>query len=453
MTIMAEFGAYLSAMQAEDDGVVDALGLHLADTVGAQIACVASAEARTLIAYRQALPEFSGAADGDLFSRIALHCALARASEADDIHLASMTTPGSIVVPCALMMLAEPARGEERAAAAALLCGYEAMTRLGRVVDGPTILYRGIWPTYFTAGFAAAAVAARLLGLDAVRTAHALALALKSAAPSVGNSHGASRWWLIGEAVRSGVAAALAARGGVGDDGDVLQSRLLPDVYGIAPRTALLLEDRGEAALAGVSFKPWCAARQTMPATQALLDLLARGLRVEEIEQITAHVLPPHLQMIAHGVRAGDRAAHLTSLPYQMAVAALAPDRQLDLFPGDRPVAPAVAAFMDRIAVVPDDTLMADYPSRWPARVTVKTGQGERGLTVTEVPGDPGRPLTEAALKEKFHRLVAAALPPARAEELWQQARHGLRRPGALSGLALALDRVVAQTALRQAGR
>jgi hypothetical protein len=53
-----------------------------------------------------------------------------------------------------------------------------AMTRLGRVISGPDVLYRGIWPTYFSAPFGIAAVAARLRQLDANQTAHALALAL-----------------------------------------------------------------------------------------------------------------------------------------------------------------------------------------------------------------------------------------------------------------------------------
>ena len=50
---------------------------------------------------------------------------------------------------------------------AAIIAGYEVMTRLGRAIDGPTILYRGIWPTYFAAPFGVAAVVARLLQLDA----------------------------------------------------------------------------------------------------------------------------------------------------------------------------------------------------------------------------------------------------------------------------------------------
>ena len=86
--------------------------------------------------------------------------------------------------------------------AAAMLAGYEAMIRLGLALKGPNILYRGIWPTYFAAGFATAAVAARLMRLDEAQTAHALALALNMAAPAVGQHHAATtaRWFLAGNA-------------------------------------------------------------------------------------------------------------------------------------------------------------------------------------------------------------------------------------------------------------
>ena len=63
-----------------------------------------------------------------------------------------------------------------------------------------------------------------------------------------------------------------------------------------------------------------------MAATQALKEMLAEGVAAESILRIGVAVLPPHLKMIDHGVTAGDRFSHLTSVQYQMAVAALAPD-------------------------------------------------------------------------------------------------------------------------------
>jgi 2-methylcitrate dehydratase PrpD len=87
--------------------------------------------------------------------------ALARLSEIDDIHLASMTTPGAIVVPAALTIAASLPDVASDDIAAAIIAGYEAMIRLGAAIDGPSVLYRGIWPTYFAAPLGAAAVAAR----------------------------------------------------------------------------------------------------------------------------------------------------------------------------------------------------------------------------------------------------------------------------------------------------
>ena len=63
-----------------------------------------------------------------------------------------------------------------------------------------------------------------------------------------------------------------------------------------------------------------------MAATQALKEILAEGVEPQSIARIGVAVLPPHLKMIDHGVTAGDRFSHLTSVQYQMAVAALAPD-------------------------------------------------------------------------------------------------------------------------------
>ena len=66
--------------------------LHVADTAGAWIAGSRTAEGRALLALRPA-----GAGNGGL--DVATPCALARLSEVDNIHLASTTTPGGIVIP------------------------------------------------------------------------------------------------------------------------------------------------------------------------------------------------------------------------------------------------------------------------------------------------------------------------------------------------------------------
>ena len=78
-----------------------------------------------------------------------------------------------------------------------------------------------------------------------------------------------------------------------------------------------------------------------MAATQALREILADGVEPQSILRIGVAVLPPHLKMIDHGVTAGDRFSHLTSVQYQMAVAALAPDLAYGLSGPSGPISPA----------------------------------------------------------------------------------------------------------------
>jgi 2-methylcitrate dehydratase PrpD len=292
-----------------------------------------------------------------------------------------------------------------------MLAGYEAMVRLGRAINGPEVLFRGIWTSYFAAPFGAAAVASRLLNLSAQQAAHALAHALTMSAPSVGEHEASTtaRWWLFGQAVRKGVSAALAAQAGFTADIGIMRSRLLPDVFGIKPDLAAMAGGQDQPlAFSEVSFKPWCAARQTMAATQALREMLAGGLSADRITAIKAFVVPLHLKMIEHGVKPGDRGSYMKSLPYQMAIAALQPESRFDVSPAKTPSDPLMD-FMKRITVVGDQALMARYPREWPARIIVETRDGPREHAVTAVPGEPGRPLTIPELASKFDRLAAAA--------------------------------------------
>jgi len=146
-----------------------------------------------------------------------------------------------------------------------------------------------------------------------------------------------------------------------------------------------------------------------MAATQALREIIAEGVEPDEIEQIEAFVLPPHLKMIDHGVRPGDRASRLTSLPYQIAVVAMQPAMAFDV--GQTAAdAEALQPLMTRVAVQADAALLADYPRRWPARVVVHTRAGVKERQISDVPGDPARPMTKQQIRGKFIGLAEPVL-------------------------------------------
>src|SRR5262249_20864227 len=105
-------------------------------------------------------------------------CAPARSTEIDDIHLASCTTPGAVLVPTVLALGAMGRLRALRGVCAAALAGYEALIRVGVAGDGPIALHHGIWPTHAAATFGSAAAASRAYRLTREGTMAALTTAL-----------------------------------------------------------------------------------------------------------------------------------------------------------------------------------------------------------------------------------------------------------------------------------
>lgn len=413
MTALETFGEFIAqgVRNRLSPEMRAAVQLHAIDTVAAWVAASRIPEAKQIEQSRAALAEgVSGAA-----LDIMLNCARVRMSEVDDIHLGAMITPGSFIVPAALSIAATLPRTDGLALNEAIVCGYEAMVRLGLAVDGPTILYRGIWPSHFAAPFGVAAVAARLLDLTPVQSAHALGFALTLAAPGVGAPTGTTttRWIAAGTNARHGYFAARAAQAGFTSDPGLIEGPYLKNVYAISLDVAKLTGELGaRAAISDVSFKPWCAARQTMAATQALKEIVAGGVDVGAISSIEVAVPPPFLRMVDHGIGESDRMSRLTSVQYQMAAALFDPASVFDV--GQTGKVPAdVLSLMAKIKVAADDSLLQEFPKVWRARVAVKTADAQHERSVTAVPGDPARPLSSSDINAKFHhladRLIGAA--------------------------------------------
>jgi 2-methylcitrate dehydratase PrpD len=431
MTVLEKLGAHVARGGAAP--VREALRLRVADTVGAWIAGSSTREGRALLKF--------GANRDAMSDRVAVHCALARLSEIDDIHLASGTTPGALVVPAALTIAASLGREGARLAEA-MAVGYDVMVRLGAALGGPSILYRGIWPTYLAAPFAVAAVAARLLGLTETQAAHALGIALVLASPGVGRPSGTttSRWLAIGNAARNGVTAALSAQNGFTGDLRILEGEFFSSVYGLSPNQAALLDDRP--VLGEVSFKPWCGAKQTMAAAQAVREIIEEGVPPSTMSNLVVGVPPPTLKMVDHGVVAGERASYLTSVSYQMALLALHPDATIDVRQTPESVPAEIRDFMAKISVRADEDLLRHYPKSWPARVVVTTALARHEKLVLHVPGDPERPFDELRVAAKFRRVVVPIVGERAAERLLERCLHALDEgPAALLGEIAQLEK------------
>jgi len=413
MTALERIAADILAINP-DQAERAALRLHILDTIGAWHAGARTPDGAALRDLAKAPVQAMG--DGAL-DRIAVACATVRLTEIDDIHLPSCTTPGSVVVPVALGLAA--ALPDPRDIPAAMVTGYRAMIRLGEAIDGANILYRGIWPTYFTAPFAAAAITARLLGLDAAKTANALAMALTMSTGGAGRTapvqplrgQTTSRWLLLGNAVRAGCLAALAAERGMTADLTLLDGDWLKATHGITVYPQPL--DRiADPALSEISFKPWCTAKQALAATYAFQRILARGVRPDAITDVTVEVPPPYLAMVGHRAPPEAGLGALTSAACRIALAAYDPKRLDDVTRSTAPGSTAVNGLIAKVTVRADSALMEHYPVHYPARVTVTTPGGRETDLATYAPGDPGTNYGEADVIAKFQRFAGSQAVP-----------------------------------------
>jgi 2-methylcitrate dehydratase PrpD len=385
-----------------------ALETHILDSVAASLIGAATHDGRAALSFLA--HGLSGPLD-----EVATRVAVTRMTEFDDIHLASGTTPGSIVVPTALTVGGILGIQDSYTFTAAIIAGYEAMVRLGGAIHGQSAGYRGIWATYFCAPFAAAAVTARLLGLNGELTAHALAIALTMSSGRAGPTPGgrAARWLLVGEAARAGCKAALAASDGYVSDLSLLDGKYLATSHGIEPDLSCLTADWRHTILLETSIKPYCSAKQVLAAIAGFEQILARGIDPNEIDQVRVFLPKDFVAMTANAPVAGNRVSSIVSAPYQMALAALHRRGLYDIARDPFPMNDAMAALMAKITVAGHAELDAHLPASWPASIEV-TARGRTETTLMlDSAGDPAHPFGFDDVAAKFHaagdRLFGAA--------------------------------------------
>ncbi len=297
--------------------------------------------------------------------------------------------PAAHVFPAVLALAAElDVRGTDLAAA--LLAGYEVAARFGRA----TSLRRGTHPHGNWGVAGAAAGCARLLGLDAERTAAAIDAG--SGLPIAGHFDSAldgnpvrDAW--MGAANASGIAAArLAVAGSARNTGTAARS--LGELLGsFAPQE--LSEGLGTRFdITGNYFKRHSSCSYTHPVADLLIDARAAlfGTRVDAAEIAAATV---EIDVQTHALAAGldrttwdNQLSAMFSVPFVAATALLHGEvtpRYTALLPAD---APEIAKVAERVRLSEDPDLTGKLPDNRAARITVRLADGR---THTAETGNP----------------------------------------------------------------
>jgi len=292
----------------------------------------------------------------------------------DDMHVPSVSHLGVVVIPTVLAA-AETTRVSGRALLDAIVVGYEAGGLLGRVLIDADVA-RVHRPTGTIGPFAAAAAAARLLGLDETAFAAALGLAADMGAGYNEWAHagGTEMFFQPGIAARNALLAVTLARNGA-----VVSPTVLEGPAGMFAAYGKHWPDRVQpftqgAEIESVFFKEVPACNYAQTAAQAARDLAAaEPFAADSLEEVIVRV--PQAAAVYPGCDVADGISGTLqakmSIQYNVAAALLTGhfDESNYLTDGDTPIA-SVAA---RTRLLADDVLTRAYPARQGAEVSVRT--------------------------------------------------------------------------------
>jgi aconitate decarboxylase len=341
--------------------------------------------------------------------------------EFDDVHMGGMFHPGAVTLATALA-IGEQEGIDGRTLLAATIAGTEVGARVGRAV-GTKHFLSGYHPQGTVGVFAAAATAARALGLDADQTHEALGIAASHAAGLMGAQRGAMVKRLhSGHAAQSGVLAALLGRDGFTGTADVLE-----EPFGGFCSTMGGGDVHLERLTAGlgstwetreIAFKPFpsCAAAQaSIEATRLLREANdLGGANIERVVVTTSEHVQTHSgwTYVPEGITAAQM-----SIGYGVARMLAAGSVEARHFTDAEVADPNVVALAQRVSVIGDpaiDALGADR--RYIATVDITTTDGRRlSQRIEDRPGNTSNPMTRLQLESKFAGLAAAVVGPGRA--------------------------------------
>lgn len=400
---------------------------HTLDSLGVMLAGAQTGEARaTRVAFRRMAGPLHRARipENPLYTAAILTSAC-RLTECDDIHIASCTTPGSVVFAAVLAADSVVASPPERVLEG-IIAGYDVMTALGTAARGPEVVYGDLWPSYLAAAMTAAAAAGKVMALseEALRRALAIAATMTTGIAGRITAEPTSRWLTLGCAVQNGLIAASAAEAGMQGDEAVLERVWEPLRWYSASEFSAMPAETRKTCLDRVSLKPFCTSRQGLAATQAFMSLLAdEPIEPASIDAIEVVVPSQYRSMLDRSKRPRTK-NESRGIHYQLAIAALHPGDLYDIERAYLRTADAqVCALIDRIRVVASDSLTMLYPRIWAGAVRVTAGQRTYEREVLHPKGDPEQPMSRADIVAKIASMAGFLpydIPTARLERaIW----------------------------------
>lgn len=337
--------------------------------------------------------------------------ALARYLDFNDSYLAEGETCHPSDNLGAVLAAAEYADASGRDLLAALAVAYQVQCRLSDVAP-----VRAHGFDHTTQGaYSVAAGTARALGLDAERTAHAIAIAGTAFnALRVTRTGHLSHWKGLAfpNTAFGATHAAFLARRGITGPAEVFEgNKGLMDAITGPFEIDWATEDLKR--VTRTFLKKYNAEVHSQSAIEGALELQAEhGFRAEEVERVEIDIFDVAYHIIGGGeegdkteIRRKEEADH--SLPYMVAVALLDGDVLPAQYAPDRIIRSDVQDLLRRVAVRPSESHTRRFPERHACTITIALRDGrELHREKEEYEGFVTRPMSWDTVREKFDRLT-----------------------------------------------
>ncbi|MDB5905277.1 MAG: hypothetical protein JWM26_4155 [Betaproteobacteria bacterium] len=401
-------------------GILDTVGVTLAgsgDPAATIVADVLSANGASLLL---GSTKRTSALDAALVNGTASH-----ALDFDDCNNTLGGHPSAPILP-ALFALADEIGASGRDFITAYVAGFETECKISMGVNFYQYT-RGWHPSTTIGVFGAAAACAKLMKLDAERTAVALAIAASLASGIKSNFGTYVKPLHVGHCARNGLFAALLARSGYTASPvafehkqgyfEVYNGAGNYDAEKILPAWANPLD----IVEPGIAIKQYPCCGSTHPAIDAMLELVRKhDLKADAVERIQSWT---HARRLEHTNRPDPQSTKDAKFSVQYCLARALVDRKVAIehFEGEAYRDPQVRAVMGRVHAAPYTTEQFPAENHFGAEIRVTL----RGGTVIsqKVDQPEGRtsanPLPQARLKDKFENCANRALPVARTSAVY----------------------------------
>src|SRR5580698_1783335 len=333
----------------------------------------------------------------------------------DDVSLDGH--PSAVLVP-AILAQGEVSGSSGAEMLTAYIAGYEVWAEL-LVREGVSLHRKGWHPSAVLGPIAAAAACAKLRGLDAERSATAMAIAASMSSGVVANFGTMTKSFQVGRAAQSGVIAAQLAQAGLTASLDALEHPggllMAMSVEGKAEldRPFVAAQKEWHIVGHGLSIKRYPICYATHRSIDAALDLVARfDLTPGNVERI--HVSTGKTQMLMlRNARPQSGLEAKFSMQFAMAAALVARNVGLRELTDNFVRRPDVQAIFPRVSLEGTNATKegSNFAPSDEVEITTTSGQTLRSGPVEYAKGSHERPLSRDELWAKFADCLGAQFP------------------------------------------